>query len=74
MNFWTPIEHFKKKDGTIDKAAPVPFLDPTEQAAVTPDGKFRVSLYKALLFLHAQSAIRIGRLEPGALLQMPATR
>ena len=31
-------------------------------AAVNKDGKFRVSLYKALLFLHVQSAIKSGGL------------
>ena len=52
------MEHFKKKEGAIDKTAPVTFLDPTEVAAVNKDSKFRVSLYKALLFLHVQSAIK----------------
>ena len=56
------IEHFKEKQGAIDKTAPVTFLDPTEVAAVNKDSKFRVSLYKALLFLHVQSAIKSGGL------------
>jgi hypothetical protein len=56
------IEHFKEKQGAIDKTAPVTFLDPTEMAAVNKDSKFRVSLYKALLFLHVQSAIKSGGL------------
>src|SRR5271157_144237 len=56
------IEHFKEKDGAIDKSAPVSFLDFEERAKVTQDGKFRVSLYKALLFLHVQSAIKSGAL------------
>ena len=56
------IEHFKEKQGAIDKTAPVTFLDPTEMAAVNQDSKFRVSLYKALLFLHVQSAIKSGGL------------
>ena len=56
------IEHFKEKEGAIDKTAPVTFLDPTEVAAVNKDKKFRVSLYKALLFLHVQSAIKSGGL------------
>ena len=29
------VEHFKKKEGAIDKTAPVTFLDPTEVAAVS---------------------------------------
>ncbi|MGH9772860.1 MAG: Tn3 family transposase, partial [Candidatus Acidiferrales bacterium] len=54
------IEHFKEKDGAVDKSAPVSFLDPEERTAVNKDGKFRVSLYKALLFLHVQSGIKSG--------------
>jgi hypothetical protein len=49
------IEHFKDKDGGVDRSAPTGFLDPEEQIAVNRDGKFRVSLYKALLFLHVQN-------------------
>ena len=56
------IEHFKEKDGAVDKSAPTGFLDPEERAAVNKDGKFRVSLYKALLFLHVQSGIKSGAL------------
>jgi TnpA family transposase len=56
------IDHFKEKDGAVDKAAPVAFLDSEEQAKVTQDGRFRISLYKALLFLHVQSGIKSGAL------------
>jgi len=56
------IEHFKEKDGVVDKSAPAGFLDPEEGAAVQKEGKFRVSLYKALLFLHVQSGIKSGAL------------
>jgi TnpA family transposase len=56
------IEHFNGKDGAIDKAAPVGFLTPDELKAVTNGGNFGVSLYKALLFLHVQSAIKSGTL------------
>jgi hypothetical protein len=56
------VEHFKEKDGAIDKSAPGGFLDPEEGAAVQKEGKFRVSLYKALLFLHVQSGIKSGAL------------
>jgi hypothetical protein len=56
------IEHFKEKDGGIDRSAPTGFLDPEEQTAVNRDGKFRVSLYKALLFLHVQNGIKSGAL------------
>ena len=56
------LEHFKEKDGAVDKSAPAGFLDPEERAAANKDGKFRVSLYKALLFLHAQNGIKSGAL------------
>jgi hypothetical protein len=56
------MEHFRLKDGAIDKTAPVDFLTPDERAAVSRDGRFSVSLYKALLFLQVQSAIKSGTL------------
>jgi hypothetical protein len=42
----------------IDKAAPVDCLSQDERKAVTGGTKFRVSLYKALLFVHVQGAIK----------------
>jgi hypothetical protein len=56
------IEYFKLKDGAIDKTAPVEFLTPDERQAVSRDGRFSVSLYKALLFLQVQSGIKSGTL------------
>jgi TnpA family transposase len=56
------IQYFKDKDGLVDKAAPLGFLAASERAAVTAGGKVRVSLYKALLFLHIQNAIKSGTL------------
>ena len=56
------IDYFKRHDGTIDRHAPTAFLTATEAAAVTYEGKFRVSLYKALLFVHVQSALKSGTL------------
>ena len=35
------IEHFKEKDGGVDKSAPVGFLDSEERVAVSKDGKFQ---------------------------------
>jgi hypothetical protein len=35
------LEHFKEKDGAINKSAPTGFLDPEERAAVQKEGKFR---------------------------------
>ena len=55
------VEHFKEKDGAVDKSAPAGFLDPEEGAAVQKEGKFHVSPYKALLFLHVQSGIKSAR-------------
>ena len=56
------MEHFRLKDGAIDKTAPVDFLTPDDRTAVSRDGRFSVSLYKALLFLQVQSAIKSGTL------------
>lgn len=56
------IEYFKHKDSAIDKTAPVDFLTPEDRKAVSRDGRFSVSLYKALLFLQVQSAIKSGTL------------
>src|ERR1035438_9078283 len=56
------IEYFKLKDGAIDKTAPVECLTPEERQAVSRDGRFSVSLDKALLFLQVQSGIKSGTL------------
>lgn len=56
------LQYFKDKDGTVDKHAPLAFLPPEERLAVTDNGRFRVSLYKAFLFLHTQRAIKAGTL------------
>ncbi len=56
------LAHFKAKDGSIDKTAPSEFLDEEEYGAITTQGCFRVSLYKAFLFLHVQSGIKSGTL------------
>jgi len=45
------ILYFKKRNGSIDKTAPVDFLKPTERDAVTENEQVsRFSLYKAFLF------------------------
>ncbi len=56
------IAYFKDKDGTIGKNAPLSFLEPAERAAVTRDGGFRPSLYKAFFFMHVAGAIKSGQL------------
>lgn len=56
------LTHFKTNNGNLDKSAPTAFLTQEEFNAVTTDGRFRVSLYKAFLFLHVQSGIKSGTL------------
>ena len=68
------IEHFKEKDGAVDKSAPTAFLEPEERAAINKEGKFRVSLYKALLFLYVQSGIKSGALNLEHSVQVQAPR
>lgn len=60
---WAALKHYQDKTGAIDKNAPVTFLSPRQQAALTgPDGKFRVSLYKALLYIEVAAALKSGAL------------
>jgi TnpA family transposase len=55
------LEYYQANNSTLDKNAPVTFLEAKEQAALTnTDGKFRVSLYKALLFIKTAQAIKSG--------------
>ena len=56
------ISYFKNKNGTISKNAPLGFLESAEQAAVSRDGKFRPSLYKAFFFIHVADAIKSGKI------------
>ena len=49
-------------DGNLDRSAPARFLTGEERAAVWKDGKFRISLYKVLLFRHVAGAIKSGSL------------
>jgi TnpA family transposase len=57
------IQHYKEKNGAINKNAPNGFLVPEEYRAVYPEtGSFRTSLYKAFLFQHIASAIKSGTL------------
>ena len=60
---WTALQYYQKNDGNIDKSAPAEFLSAEQQLALTlPDGKFRISLYKALLFIKIAEAIKSGAL------------
>ena len=55
------IDHFKANDGAIGSDAPTEFLSSEERSAVL-DGKFHVSLYKALLFVRVMGGIKSGNL------------
>lgn len=57
------INHFKSKEGSIDKKAPQAFLTKEEQDKLYgQNSKFRVSLYKMLLFRHLFYGIKAGKL------------
>lgn len=57
------IEHYQRRSGSLDKNAPVDFLLPEQQSAVLgPKGKFRVSRYKAFLYIAVADAIKSGAL------------
>lgn len=61
MPIMNAIQHYQNKSGNIGKEAPVDFLSDREQDELyTPEGKFKVSLYKALLDFHAADAIKSG--------------
>ena len=55
------IKYFRETPNTTSKA-PKEFLCDEEKTAVYDSGKFRVSLYKALLFFHVSDAIKNGTL------------
>ena len=57
------IQHYQHKSGAITQTAPVGFLEAYEQhLLVEASGKFRVSLYKSLLFIKIAEAIKAGTL------------
>jgi TnpA family transposase len=57
------IVFYKLRDGNITSPAPVGFLDEHEQKVIfDSQGKLRVSLYKALLFIHIATLIKSGGL------------
>ncbi|MDQ7060686.1 MAG: hypothetical protein Q9M43_05945 [Sulfurimonas sp.] len=60
-NIIAAIKHFKDTSN-ITTTAPREFLSEEEQTAIYDSGKFRVSLYKALLFFHVSDAIKNGTL------------
>ncbi|MEI8363680.1 MAG: Tn3 family transposase [Betaproteobacteria bacterium] len=55
------ILHYQKKSGDIDKNAPMAFLTPEQSSLIfNNDGKFRISLYKALFYIAVADAIKSG--------------
>ena len=60
-NIIEAINYFKNNP-TLTNKAPKEFLDEEEQKAIFNDDKFRVSLYKILLFFHVSDAIKNGTL------------
>ena len=55
------ITYYQAKDGNITKTAPSDFMSLVEQDALEDDsGKFSVSLYKALLYIHVANALKSG--------------
>jgi TnpA family transposase len=57
------VRHYQEKRGEIDREAPMQFLAPAERKVVVDEqGKFYVSLYKALLFIEIAKAVKAGTL------------
>jgi len=57
------IDHFKDKQGIINRTAPTDFLNDEERKVlVNQQDKFQTSLYKMLLFKNTADAIKRGRL------------
>ncbi len=55
------IEYYQSKKGNISRPIHIKFLSPNEiKSLKTGAGKFRVSLYKALLYLHTANALKAG--------------
>jgi hypothetical protein len=57
------VRHYQAKAGRVAHTAPMAFLGDEQRRLLTrADGTFRVSLYKALLFLRIAAAIKSGAL------------
>lgn len=55
------IAYYQAKDGNITKTVPTEFMSIAEQDALEDNnGKFSVSLYKALLYIHTATALKAG--------------
>ena len=58
---WKALRNYQRKDGNVDKSAPAEFLSADQRANLTgPDGRFRISLYKALLYVEVANGIKSG--------------
>jgi TnpA family transposase len=58
-NLLDAIKYFKKTSN-IKQDAPLYFLDEDEKIAIHSEGKIRISLYKAFLFVHVSDGIKSG--------------
>ena len=57
------IAYYRQKDGAIDGKAPTGFMKAEEKEILVDDkGKFRVSLYKIMLFMKVVESIKAGKL------------
>lgn len=54
------IKYYQSKKGNITKSAPTNFLPETVEDLFSSDEKFRVSLYKALLYFYTADALKAG--------------
>ena len=60
---WAALCHYQQQEGNVDKSAPVDLLDEDQRVALTAtDGKFHVSVYKALFLCRGSEAIKSGAL------------
>jgi TnpA family transposase len=59
-NLIEAIRYFKKKDGDIDKHAPMDFLGEKEKSLVFNKETFKISLYKTLLFKTIADGVKAG--------------
>jgi TnpA family transposase len=58
---WEALQHYQEQAGTVDPSAPVAFLSAEQRAALTGSaGKFRISLYKAFLYVEIADALKSG--------------
>ena len=64
-NMMEAINHYRQRNGQLTKNAPMAFLERKEQGAVIAEGKFRISLYKVLLFINIAEAVKAGTLNLG---------